>query len=95
MGYSDTDVAEYLYKKKPRIDSLVNFLCNDLTEACSSKPPPVPKVTTVYHLGRFHVSNLNIINIVMGIFLMVHVSEYSLNFHFTIYESPIYITVTL
>lgn len=44
MGYSDTDVAEYLYTSKPQIDSLVNFLCKDLTKACSTKPPPVPKV---------------------------------------------------
>ncbi|KAA8534872.1 hypothetical protein F0562_029912 [Nyssa sinensis] len=46
MGYSDTDVAEYLYKNKPRIDSLVNYLCNDLTKACSTKPPTVPKDRT-------------------------------------------------
>ncbi|CAK9147251.1 unnamed protein product [Ilex paraguariensis] len=46
LGYSDTDVAEYLYKKKPQINSLVNFLCKDLTEACSSKPPPLPKNRT-------------------------------------------------
>lgn len=45
MGYSDTDVAEFLYKSKPNIDSLVSFLCKDLTKACSTKPPPVPKVT--------------------------------------------------
>ncbi|KAK9149481.1 hypothetical protein Scep_008238 [Stephania cephalantha] len=43
MGYSDTDVAEYIYKSKPQIDKLVKFLCNDLTEVCSVKPPPVPK----------------------------------------------------
>ncbi|POO00634.1 Saposin B type domain containing protein [Trema orientale] len=43
LGYSDTDVAEYLYKSQPQIDSLVNFLCKDLTKACSMKPPPVPK----------------------------------------------------
>ncbi|KAI3443666.1 hypothetical protein Pfo_000331 [Paulownia fortunei] len=46
LGYSDTDVAEYLYKNKPQLDSLVNFICKDLTEACSSKPPPVPKDRT-------------------------------------------------
>ncbi|KAF8387746.1 hypothetical protein HHK36_026401 [Tetracentron sinense] len=45
MGYSDTDVAEYLFKK-PRIESLVNYLCKNLTKACSSKPPPVPKDRT-------------------------------------------------
>lgn len=45
MGYSDTDVAEYLYSSKPKIDSLVNYLCKDLTKSCSTKPPPVPKVT--------------------------------------------------
>ncbi|KAJ0745526.1 putative saposin B type domain-containing protein [Helianthus annuus] len=43
IGYYDTDVAEYIYKKKPTMSSLVNFLCKDLTEACSTKPPPVPK----------------------------------------------------
>lgn len=44
IGYSDTDVAEYLYKSKSDIDSLFNYLCKDLTKACSTKPPPVPKV---------------------------------------------------
>ncbi|KAK9715785.1 hypothetical protein RND81_06G189300 [Saponaria officinalis] len=43
MGYSDTDVAEYIYARKPQLDSLVNYLCKDLTKACSKKPPPVPK----------------------------------------------------
>ncbi|KAL5728836.1 hypothetical protein ACHQM5_001872 [Ranunculus cassubicifolius] len=43
MGYSDTDVAEYIYKSKPQIDALVNYLCSDLTTACSVKPPPLPK----------------------------------------------------
>ncbi|XP_027069457.1 uncharacterized protein [Coffea arabica] len=43
MGYSDTDVAEYLYKNKPQVDSLVKFLCKDLTGACSKKPPKVPE----------------------------------------------------
>ncbi|KAL8037736.1 hypothetical protein ABFX02_11G057800 [Erythranthe guttata] len=43
LGYYDTDVAEYLYTNKPQLDSLVNFICKDLTKACSSKPPPVPK----------------------------------------------------
>ncbi|KAF7851459.1 hypothetical protein BT93_L3884 [Corymbia citriodora subsp. variegata] len=46
MGYSDTDVAEYLYNSKPQIDSLVDFLCKDLSRACSSKPPPLPKDRT-------------------------------------------------
>ncbi|XP_059432812.1 uncharacterized protein LOC132166078 [Corylus avellana] len=46
LGYSDTDVAEFLYKSKPNIDSLVSFLCKDLTKACSTKPPPVPKDRT-------------------------------------------------
>lgn len=46
LGYSDTDVAEYLYKSKPDIDSLVNYLCKDLTKACSTKPPRVPKNRT-------------------------------------------------
>jgi hypothetical protein len=43
IGYSDTDVAEYIYKSKPDLVSLVNHLCKDLTDACSKKPPPVPK----------------------------------------------------
>lgn len=45
MGYSDTDVAEYMYKEKPQIDELIKFLCKDLTGACRTKPPKVPKVT--------------------------------------------------
>ncbi|KAJ7973730.1 hypothetical protein O6P43_003918 [Quillaja saponaria] len=43
IGYADTDVAEHLYTSKPDINSLVNFACKDLTKACSTKPPPVPK----------------------------------------------------
>lgn len=43
MDYSDTDVAEYLYKIKSDLDSLKSFLCKDLTKACSKAPPPVPK----------------------------------------------------
>ncbi|KAL8243037.1 hypothetical protein R6Q59_013339 [Mikania micrantha] len=43
IGYHDTDVAEYIYKKKPTLSSLVKFLCNDLTKACNTMPPPVPK----------------------------------------------------
>ncbi|XP_057500488.1 uncharacterized protein LOC130784591 [Actinidia eriantha] len=46
MGYSDTDVAEYLYKHKPQIDSLTHFLCNKLSKSCTNKPPPVPKDRT-------------------------------------------------
>ena len=42
MGYSDTDVAEYVYKHQPSVNRLVNFLCKDLSEACSVKTPPVP-----------------------------------------------------
>ncbi|GFP84557.1 hypothetical protein PHJA_000599600 [Phtheirospermum japonicum] len=49
LGYADTDVAEYLYKKKPQLDSLVNFICKDLTEACNVKPPPVHKVQQLRH----------------------------------------------
>lgn len=44
MGYSDTDVAEYLYTSKVDIKSFLNYVCKDLTKACSRKPPPVPKV---------------------------------------------------
>ncbi|EOA17071.1 hypothetical protein CARUB_v10005319mg [Capsella rubella] len=43
IGYADTDVAEYIYTSKPDLVSLVNYLCKDLTDACSKKPPPVPK----------------------------------------------------
>ncbi|GMI89440.1 Sensitive to Salt1 [Hibiscus trionum] len=43
MGYSDTDVAEYMYTSKPDIESLANYLCKDLTKACKTKPPPLPK----------------------------------------------------
>ncbi|CAH9066228.1 unnamed protein product [Cuscuta europaea] len=46
MGFSDTDVAEYIYTHKPNLDSLVNFLCKDLTKACRKKPPPIPKDRT-------------------------------------------------
>ncbi|PNY16415.1 nucleophosmin-like protein [Trifolium pratense] len=46
MGYSDTDVAEYLYKSKHDIDSLFNYLCKDLSKSCNTKPPPVPKDRT-------------------------------------------------
>ncbi|XP_031093962.1 uncharacterized protein LOC115998519 [Ipomoea triloba] len=46
MGFSDTDVAEYLYTHKPKLDSLANFLCKDITNVCSRKPPPVPKDRT-------------------------------------------------
>ncbi|KAL2930207.1 Elongation factor Ts, partial [Bienertia sinuspersici] len=43
VGFSDTDIAEYLYARRPQLKSLVNYLCKDLTGACSKKPPPVPK----------------------------------------------------
>ncbi|XP_076892679.1 uncharacterized protein LOC143544459 [Bidens hawaiensis] len=43
IGYYDTDVAEYIYQKKPTLSSLVKFLCKDLTKACNTMPPPVPK----------------------------------------------------
>lgn len=43
IEYSDTDLAEYIYTAKPDLDALVNFLCKDLTRACTKKPPSVPK----------------------------------------------------
>lgn len=43
IGYHDTDVAEYLFKSKAQSSALLKFLCNDLSKACSVKPPPVPK----------------------------------------------------
>ncbi|GLT74657.1 hypothetical protein SLA2020_464440 [Shorea laevis] len=42
-GSSDANVADYIYKSKPDIESLINYLCKDLTEACSTNPSPVPK----------------------------------------------------
>lgn len=54
MDYSDTDVAEYLYKTKPDLDSLKSFLCKDLTKACSKAPPPVPKVMSFFMTLRFN-----------------------------------------
>ncbi|KAJ4788703.1 tRNA (Mo5U34)-methyltransferase [Rhynchospora pubera] len=43
MGFADTDVGEFFYKKGPTINELVNYLCHDLSEACSVMTPPVPK----------------------------------------------------
>ncbi|XP_078177235.1 nucleophosmin [Carex rostrata] len=43
MGFADTDVAEFFYKKRPSIEELANYLCHDLSDACSVKTPPVPK----------------------------------------------------
>ncbi|XP_031479723.1 uncharacterized protein LOC116250261 [Nymphaea colorata] len=42
MGYHDTDVAEFVFKSKPQLNQLINYICKDLSKACSSKPPPVP-----------------------------------------------------
>ncbi|KAK8941616.1 hypothetical protein KSP40_PGU004679 [Platanthera guangdongensis] len=44
IGYSDTDVAEFVFSSKPSRESLVKYLCNDLSRACIVKAPPVPKV---------------------------------------------------
>ncbi|KAE8687544.1 RNA polymerase II C-terminal domain phosphatase-like protein [Hibiscus syriacus] len=46
MGYSDTDVAEYIYTSKPDTESLANYLCKDLTKACKTKPPQLPTART-------------------------------------------------
>ncbi|KAK8931143.1 hypothetical protein KSP39_PZI016137 [Platanthera zijinensis] len=43
IGYSDTDVAEFVFSSKPSRESLVKYLCNDLSRACTVKAPPVPK----------------------------------------------------
>ncbi|CAA7406702.1 unnamed protein product [Spirodela intermedia] len=43
MGYSDTDVAEFIFTSKPSLDSLVKFLCHEISKSCIKKPPPVPK----------------------------------------------------
>ncbi|KAJ6435280.1 hypothetical protein OIU84_000464 [Salix udensis] len=47
MDYVDTDIAEYIFTTKPQIDLLVKHLCKDLTNSCSKKPPPVPKVSAL------------------------------------------------
>lgn len=43
LEFSDTDVAEFYYKNQPSIDQLINYLCHDLSQACSVNTPPVPK----------------------------------------------------
>nr|XP_025616635.1 uncharacterized protein LOC112708932 [Arachis hypogaea] len=43
IGYSDANVAEYLYTWKPDADLLYKYFCKDLTKACNTKPPPVLK----------------------------------------------------
>jgi hypothetical protein len=50
MGYSDTDVAEFVYTNKPSVDELTKFLCKDLSKACAKAPPPVPKVSPLPYL---------------------------------------------
>lgn len=47
VGFSDTDIAEYIYARRPQLESLVKYLCKDFTKVCNKKPPPVPKV--LYH----------------------------------------------
>ncbi|KAG6531115.1 hypothetical protein ZIOFF_004886 [Zingiber officinale] len=42
LGYTDTDVAEFVYSTRPSVDQLINFLCKDLSKACSVKPHPLP-----------------------------------------------------
>lgn len=54
MDYFDIDVAEYLYKTKPDLESLKSFLCKDLTKVCSKAPPPVPKVMSSFMTLRFY-----------------------------------------
>lgn len=53
MGYADTDVAEFVFKTRPSADSLVKFLCHDLSEACSAETPPVPKVMVFMYQQEF------------------------------------------
>lgn len=43
MGYLDTDVAEFMFKKSADTDKLSEFLCKDLSKSCRGKIPPVPK----------------------------------------------------
>lgn len=43
VGFSDTDIAEYIYARRPQLESLVKYLCKDFTKVCNKKPPPVPK----------------------------------------------------
>ncbi|KAJ0964633.1 hypothetical protein J5N97_025771 [Dioscorea zingiberensis] len=40
---SDIDVAKFLFDHKPSVDALIDYLCNDFSEVCFGKPPPVPK----------------------------------------------------
>ncbi|XP_020262471.1 LOW QUALITY PROTEIN: uncharacterized protein LOC109838431 [Asparagus officinalis] len=50
IGYSDTDVVEFVYKHRPSVDKLANVLCKDLSDACSKSPPPVPKAILILHV---------------------------------------------
>lgn len=43
MGEHDTDVAEYLYKAGSTRAGVMKLLCKDLSKACVSKLPPLPK----------------------------------------------------
>ncbi|KAH7284251.1 hypothetical protein KP509_34G045100 [Ceratopteris richardii] len=43
IGYHDTDVAEFMFKRTVTVEELSNFLCKDLTESCRGKIPAVPK----------------------------------------------------
>ena len=65
IGYSDTDVAEYIYKSKPDLASLVNHLCKDLTDACTKNPPPLPKVPPF--LIRFRLLKLKCGSLVISV----------------------------
>lgn len=49
MGEHDTDVAEYLYKAGSTRAGVMKLLCKDLSKACVSKLPPLPKVVQVTH----------------------------------------------
>ncbi|KAK1377724.1 hypothetical protein POM88_024468 [Heracleum sosnowskyi] len=65
--YSDTAVAEFLYRKKPTVRSLIELLCKDLSKACTTKPLAVPKVAALYHMhARLLRTSSKSINKIIG-----------------------------
>jgi hypothetical protein len=38
------DLSEVLYKGKTSVEAISSLLCKDLTNACTKKAPPIPKV---------------------------------------------------
>lgn len=92
MGYSDTDVAEYLYSNKPQIDSLTKFLCKDLTKACSTKPPPVPKVTTLSfsYISSFFIYRSFLVIALGSIFFPLDINKHASDVKSLIFDCKIH-----